>query len=93
MIALDEIIHLVKQAIPDAQVQVDDLTGGGDHFTIVVASPIFHGKTLIGQHRLVQQSLQQALDDGRIHAIQIKTLTPQDPTSASAGTNDFKVIQ
>ena len=73
MIHPDEIKSLVKKAIPDAEVWVQDLTGGGDHFQISVASSAFQGKMLIDQHRLIQQALQLALEDGRIHAIQIKT--------------------
>ena len=73
MIHPDEIKSLVKNAIPDAEVQVQDMTGGGDHFHISVVSSVFQGKILIDQHRLVQQALQPALEDGRIHAVQIKT--------------------
>ena len=52
-------------------------TGGGDHFRIVVISSVFQGKTLIDQHRLVQASIHEALEDGRIHAVHIKTFTPE----------------
>ena len=93
MMERSEIVRLLKQAIPDAEVQADDLTGGGDHFKIVVVSPIFRGKTLIDQHRLVQQPLQSALDDGRIHAIQIKTSAPKDSAKTNTGEDSFRVIQ
>lgn len=87
MIQPDEIQALVQQAIPDAQVEVEDFTGGGDHFQILVASSAFQGKTLIEQHRLVQKSIQGALEDGRIHAIQIKTLTPEMWAKKQGGRN------
>lgn len=70
-----EIKNLIGKAIPDAQVEVEDLTGGGDHFQILVVSAQFKGKLLIDQHRLVQKALEEAMNDGRIHAVQIKTCT------------------
>ena len=73
----NEVKDLIQRAIPDAQIQVQDMTGGSDHFHILVVSSVFKGKMLIDQHRLVQQPLQAALDDGRIHAVQIKTQTPE----------------
>ncbi|MBI4358678.1 MAG: BolA/IbaG family iron-sulfur metabolism protein, partial [Candidatus Omnitrophica bacterium] len=74
----DEIRALIRQAIPDAHAKVEDTTGTGDHFEIYVVSRAFEGKMLIEQHRLVQQSLQAAFADGRIHAVQIKTETPSE---------------
>jgi len=71
-----EVTSLIRRSFPDAQVEVSDFTGTGDHFYISVTSPVFCGKDLIDQHRLVQRSIQTALDDGRIHAVQIKTETP-----------------
>ena len=72
----EAVAQIIRQAIPDAQVEVSDMTGGGDHFIISVAALIFRGKTLMDQHRIVQQSLEEAMNDGRIHAVQIKTQTP-----------------
>ena len=85
-----EIAQLIKKTIPDAQVEVDDLTGGSDHFAIRVVSYRFQGLALIDQHRLVQQALQTALSDGRIHAVQIKTELPKNRSAVS--DNDFKII-
>ena len=67
--------ELVTRHFPNALVEVSDLTGTFDHFQIRVVSPVFEGKKLIDQHRLVQASVQDALVDGRIHAVQIKTST------------------
>ena len=66
---------ILSRAFPEAEITVEDLTGGKDHFRIVVLSELFRGKSLIDQHRLVQSPLQAMLNDGRIHAVQIKTLT------------------
>lgn len=87
-----EIENLIKKAIPDAQVRVEDMTGTNDHFHIVVVSSMFKGKMLIDQHRIVQESLQVAFEDGRIHAVQIKTRTPDEETRHSE-KNDLHVIE
>lgn len=92
MIQPDEISALVKSAIPDAEVSVEDFTGTGDHFQVAVVSSAFQGKTLIDQHRLVQQALREALDDGRIHAVQIKTYTPAEWAKKRSQEKDFKVL-
>lgn len=88
----DEIRALIQQAIPNVHVEVQDVTGTSDHFKIYVVSGVFEGKTLIEQHRLVQQSLQTALDDGRIHAVQIKTETPGEWAKKRPKEGDFKII-
>lgn len=68
----EEIQEAVSKAIPDAEVTVRDMTGGGDHFEVVVLSPLFRGKTLIEQHQMVHSALEPLKD--RVHAVRIKTL-------------------
>ena len=69
------------------------MTGTGDHFQILVVSAIFKGKMLIDQHRLIQQALKEAMDDGRIHAVHIKTQTPDERTEKdSQNSDDFKIV-
>ena len=92
MIQPKEIEDLIKQAIPDAQVHVEDMRNSGDHFEIFVVSSVFQGKLLIDQHRMIQKALQEAFDDGRIHAIQIKTRLPDDSKPKRSQTDDFHVI-
>ncbi|OGW85029.1 MAG: hypothetical protein A3C35_03900 [Omnitrophica bacterium RIFCSPHIGHO2_02_FULL_46_11] len=87
-----EVERLIQRAIPDAEVHVDDMTGTGDHFEILVASSVFRGKMLIDQHRIVQKALQAAFDDGRIHAVQIKTRLPNEGKANHSQTDDFHVI-
>lgn len=65
---------ILEKAFPESEITVQDLTGGMDHFHIIVMSGSFRGKALLEQHRLVQAALQPALADGRIHAIQVKTM-------------------
>ena len=54
----NEIERLIKLALPDAEVRIDDLRGDGDHYLAHVASNEFEGKTRVQQHQLVYQALQ-----------------------------------
>jgi stress-induced morphogen len=76
-ITAQEIHSLVTQAIPDAEVQVRDSTGAGDHYEAVVVSTAFAGKTQVARHRLVYGALQDAMVE-RIHALSLKTVTPEE---------------
>lgn len=70
-----EIATMIARGIPDAQVEVRDYTGGGDHFEAIVVSPSFEGKALIERHQLVYRALGEAMRVG-VHALTLKTLTP-----------------
>ena len=76
MIQPEEVRQMIKKLFPEGEVNVDDQTGTLDHFEIRVASPRFTGKRLIEQHQMVQAALEEAMADGRIHAVQIKTVVP-----------------
>ena len=76
MINLKEVEALIKVQLPDAQVIVNDLTGGGDHLEAIVVSDEFTGKTRVKQHQLVYGALQEALASEAIHALALKTFTP-----------------
>ena len=76
-ISADEIQSRIVTALPDAQVHVRDYTGGGDHYEAVVVSAAFDGKNAVARHRLVYGALQDAMVE-RIHALALKTLTPQE---------------
>ena len=65
---------LIRARIPDAEVQVFDRTGTMDHFNVTVRSEAFNGKTLIQQHQLVYGALKAALKDGRVHAVELRTI-------------------
>jgi stress-induced morphogen len=72
--ATDALQALLQRAFPDAsRLEVLDRTGGGDHFQVTVASPRFHGLSLVDQHRLVYDALAEPLADGRIHELRIST--------------------
>jgi acid stress-induced BolA-like protein IbaG/YrbA len=76
MIRIPDLIALVKEKLPDAEVNVMDKTGMSDHFIIHVVSKEFESMDLMARHRAVQESLNAAMQDGRVHAAEIKTATP-----------------
>jgi stress-induced morphogen len=71
--AVDRIRSLLEQAFPASEVDVQDRTGGGDHFQVTIASPRFDGLPLLEQHRLVNEALAAPLADGTIHELRIQT--------------------
>ena len=76
MISIPDLIALVKEKLPDAEVNVMDKTGMSDHFIVHVVSKEFESMDLMARHRAVQESLNAAMQDGRVHAAEIKTATP-----------------
>ena len=77
MISPDEIKTTLENALPGATIAVQDLTGGGDHFQVLVVSPSFEGKGLVDQHQMVYGALRESLGSERIHALSLKTYTPE----------------
>ena len=53
------------------------ISGGGDHYQAVVISSQFEGKSLIQQHQLVYGAVSEAMASGAIHALALKTYTPE----------------
>lgn len=77
MVSLKQVEAMVQAKLPDAQVIVKDLTGGGDHLEAIVVSSKFEGKTRVKQHQLVYSALQEAMASEAIHALALKTYTPE----------------
>jgi stress-induced morphogen len=71
--ATEPIRARLQSAFPDADVAVEDRTGGGDHFQVTVVSSTFNGLSLIEQHKLVNAALAGQLADGTIHELRIRT--------------------
>lgn len=67
----------IEREIPGATVNVEDLTGGGDHFRAEVTSDRFSGLSRIEQHRLVYDVFGTEVG-GPIHALSLKTSTPEE---------------
>jgi stress-induced morphogen len=76
MVKLDQIKAAISGAIPDAAVEIEDLTGGGDHLQVNVVSPAFRGLSRIQQHQLVYGALKQELASEAIHALALQTSSP-----------------
>jgi stress-induced morphogen len=73
-VAVERLESLLRTAFPDAaELRVEDRTGGGDHFQVIVTSPRFDELSLLDQHRLVNEALAEPLHDGTIHELRIKT--------------------
>lgn len=77
MIGLEQVETMIKERLPDAQVIIRDIKGGGNHLEALVISAEFEGKTRVKQHQLVYSAIQEALDSEAIHALALKTYTPQ----------------
>ncbi len=68
----EKIKKLIIEKMPDAEVEVTDLTGTKDHIGLLVTSGQFKGKGLLAQHRMIMDILKDGLKN-EIHAVQIKT--------------------
>ena len=71
-----EIEALIKAALPDAEVTIEDLAGDGDHYAAKVVSSAFKGLSRVKQHQLVYGALRQELASEAIHALALHTSTP-----------------
>ncbi len=78
MITEEAFNELLKSAFPDADIAIFDKTGAMDHFRLWISSKAFEGKNLIEQHQMVYRALDDAMKDGRIHAVEIKTDIPKN---------------
>lgn len=76
MITPEEIKQTLSENLPVSLVEAQDLTGGGDHWQLIIVSPAFEGKGLVDQHRMVNEALKVPLGDQRIHALALKTYSP-----------------
>ncbi|WP_426266675.1 BolA family protein [Sphingomonas sp. LHG3443-2] len=75
--AADDIEALIRAALPDAQVQIRDLRGDGDHYAATVTSAAFAGLPRVRQHQLVYRALGERMG-GELHALQLTTAVPQE---------------
>jgi stress-induced morphogen len=72
-----EIEALIRQGIPDARVIIEDLRGDGDHYSALVISEAFRGKSRVAQHQLVFSAMQGRMG-GELHAMALQTCTPEN---------------
>jgi stress-induced morphogen len=68
--------RLIKEALPDADVRIEDLRGDGDHYAAFVTSASFQGKTRIQQHQMVYKALMGRMGN-ELHALALQTAAPR----------------
>jgi stress-induced morphogen len=71
----EELKAVLVRAFPDAEVEIEDLTGTKDHYRARIVSKVFEGKGRIEQHRMVYAALGEAMK-GQVHAFTFATYTP-----------------
>lgn len=72
-----DIERLIKEAMPDARITIEDLRGDGYHYAAVVVSREFEGKSRVQQHQMVYKALQGRMGDA-LHALALQTGVPED---------------
>lgn len=68
--------QMIQEALPDAEVRIEDLRGDGDHYAAYVVSPSFAGKSRVQQHQMVYAALQGKMG-GELHALALQTSAPE----------------
>ena len=71
-----EIESMIQEALPDAEIIIEDLAGDGDHYRANVVSEAFRGKTRVQQHQLVYDALKGNMG-GVLHALALQTSAPK----------------
>jgi len=71
-----DIERLIKEALPDARVEIRDLAGDGDHYAATVISETFRGKSRVQQHQIVYEALKGEMG-GALHALALQTGVPE----------------
>jgi acid stress-induced BolA-like protein IbaG/YrbA len=77
MLKPEWIAERIKTGLPDAEIVVEDTTGTGDHFQARVVSAQFAGLPMVRCHQLVYAPLKDVLGTGELHALALKTYTPE----------------
>ena len=72
-----EIEKMIRVAIPDAEVRIDDLRGDGDHYAAFISSSAFKGKTRVQQHQMVYAALKGRMGN-ELHALALQTSAPEN---------------
>ena len=72
----EDIERLIKEALPGAEVTIQDLAGDGDHYAAMLVSKAFRGKSRVQQHQMVYAALKGNMG-GVLHALALNTYTPE----------------
>ena len=86
----DLIASTIMAAMPDASVRVE--SPDGTHWSAIVISPSFEGLMLVKQHQMVLNALKSEFDSERLHALQLKTYTPQKWEAAQSQRSSLSVV-
>jgi len=70
---LEEIKSLIKEAFPDAEINIKDLAGDENHYSATIKSKVFAGKTKVEQHKLVYKALNGKMGN-ELHALALNTI-------------------
>ena len=70
---LEEIKTLIKESIPDAEIDIQDLAGDENHYSATIKSQVFTGKSMVDQHKLVYKALKGKMGN-ELHALQLNTM-------------------
>ena len=77
---LKEIESRIKEALPDAIIDIQDLAGDGNHYSATITSSAFNGKSKIEQHKMIYNSLKGKMGN-ELHALALKTKEKNGPTN------------
>ena len=70
---IEEIKNLIKEAFPDAEINIQDLAGDNNHYSATIKSKIFNGKNKIEQHKMVYRALKGKMGN-ELHALSLNTI-------------------
>ena len=74
----NEIKDLILETFPDAKIKIDDLRGDGDHYAAYIETSSFKGLSKVKQHQMVYAAVREPMASEAIHALALKTYTPQE---------------
>jgi stress-induced morphogen len=72
----NEIESLIREALPDARITIEDLRGDGDHYAALVVSAAFQGKSRVQQHQMIYKALRGRMGS-ELHALALQTSVPE----------------
>lgn len=78
--SLQDLEGSLRQAFPDAVIQIEDLAGDGDHYRARIVAPAFRGLSRVRQHQLVYAALKGRMG-GELHALALETAAPAEPAA------------
>ncbi len=72
----EKVAERLRQALPDATIEVLDMTGTDDHLEARVVCPAFAGMSAVERHRMVYAPLRDWIEDDTVHALKVRTYAP-----------------